>query len=123
MAMTSLVLRYRWQQRAAAILCGVIGTTGALAQWWPPVAGASAPTALNRPIDPNHDPAWILAELPRIGTQRAQAIVEWRQVSPRTPAFCTPADLQHVPGIGPGTVDVITPLVSCQLQPGLNWTQ
>ncbi len=67
-------------------------------------------------IDPNTASWASLARLPGIGPGRAKAIVSYREglaaQDPSQPPFARPADLQKVSGIGPVTVETITPYLS-----------
>ena len=49
------------------------------------------------PLDPNREPAEVLALLPGLGPTRAAAVVAGRP-------YCSPDDLLRVRGIGPGTL-------------------
>lgn len=67
-------------------------------------------------VDPNVAPWWELTVLPRIGPVTAHGLVHYRQtvrVAPngptRTPAFEQIADLTRVRGIGPKTLQRISP--------------
>lgn len=62
-----------------------------------PTAPVPAPVA----VDLMRDPAWRLALLPGIGTQRAWDIVRDRR---REPPYTCLADLARIRGIGPGTI-------------------
>lgn len=66
------------------------------------------PAVLAVAINPNTDPWWKLASLPRIGKSRALQIIAARHED-GTPAFRIPADLEQVHGIGPATVQAIAP--------------
>ena len=119
MATTNPAPRSEWRERAAIVLCLFVGLAGILGQRAPRLDAATAPpNCLSRPIDLNHDPAWILTELPHIGPRRAQAIVEYRASNPLT----GPDDLLAIRGIGPSTVAAVEPYVGWDLGPGPNWT-
>ena len=61
-------------------------------------------------VDPNTAPRWKLTALPDIGEGTARKIVEYREVhADRSPVFRRPDDLQSVPGIGPKTIQRISP--------------
>ncbi|MCH8852641.1 MAG: helix-hairpin-helix domain-containing protein [Planctomycetes bacterium] len=67
-------------------------------------------------VDPNVAPWWELTVLPRIGPATAHSLVHYRQTvqgaangSTRTPAFEQKADLTRVRGIGPKTLQRISP--------------
>jgi DNA uptake protein ComE-like DNA-binding protein len=64
-------------------------------------------------INPNTASAGSLVRLPGIGLTRAEAIVACRERSVQrngdTPAFCCPADLMQIRGIGPKTVAGLVP--------------
>ncbi|MFH1108748.1 MAG: helix-hairpin-helix domain-containing protein [Planctomycetota bacterium] len=67
------------------------------------------PPAVNA-IDPNTAPWWELTALPDIGEGTARKIVEYRQAhADRSPVFRRPDDLEPVPGIGPKTIERISP--------------
>lgn len=79
-------------------------------------AGATAPTksapAALASVDPNTAPWWELMVLPDIGEITARKIVEYRHGGARRkPMFHQPADLESVPGIGPKTVQRISPFL------------
>ncbi len=70
------------------------------------------------PIDPNRAPWWELTMLPRIGEHLARRVVRFRELGAgdpeagvATPVFCRPADLEGVRGIGPKTVQRISPFL------------
>jgi len=75
----------------------------------PPRGAASA--VLAGRIDPNVDPWWKLTALPRIGTQRAMLIVDYRRGPDGPHPFENPADLCRIKGIGPRTVQLAAPLL------------
>jgi hypothetical protein len=58
-------------------------------------------------LDPNREDAATLAVLPGIGSARAAAIVRERERAP----FCSSAELQRVPGIGPRIAAGLAPFV------------
>ena len=61
-------------------------------------------------IDPNTAPWWELTALPDIGEGTARKIVEYREAhANRSPVFRRPDDLEPVPGIGPKTIQRISP--------------
>ena len=61
-------------------------------------------------IDPNTAPWWELTALPDIGEGTARKIVEYREAhADRSPVFRRPDDLEPVPGIGPKTIERISP--------------
>ena len=64
-------------------------------------------------IDPNRAPWWELTMLPRIGEHLARRVVRFRELGAgvATPVFCRPADLEGVRGIGPKTVQRISPFL------------
>jgi DNA uptake protein ComE-like DNA-binding protein len=53
------------------------------------------------------------AELINISEKRAEAIVEYRRHyltrNPNHPAFNSPSALEQIPGIGPATIETMTP--------------
>lgn len=67
-------------------------------------------------VDPNQAEWWELAALPRIGEVTAKKIVEYRRDHAAMPAdepvFRTAQDLTRVRGIGPKTVERLTPFLS-----------
>jgi len=73
---------------------------------------------INSTIDVNRAPWWELTLLPGIGEGKAKAVVEFREVQRANngwdedqPVFRSPEDLQQVHGIGPKTVERMTPFV------------
>ena len=61
-------------------------------------------------INPNNAPWWELMVLPGVGETTARKIVEYREADARrNPIFHKPADLDPIPGIGPKTIQRITP--------------
>jgi hypothetical protein len=73
---------------------------------------------INSTIDVNRAPWWELTLLPGIGEEKARAVVEFREVQRANhgwdedqPVFRSPDDLQQVHGIGPKTVERMTPFV------------
>jgi len=61
-------------------------------------------------IDPNTAPWWELTALPDIGEGTARKIVEYREAhADRSPVFRRPDGLEPVPGIGPKTIERISP--------------
>lgn len=62
---------------------------------------------LDSRVNPNEASIESLARLPGLGPVRAGAIVAYRRDCPRHPPFRNGGDLQHVRGIGPGTVESI----------------
>ena len=76
--------------------------------------GTTKPTSPPPPslasINPNTAPWWELMVLPDIGETTARKIVEYRGADARRkPIFHKPADLEPVPGIGPKTIQRISP--------------
>jgi|YNPBryantNP2012_1023418.scaffolds.fasta_scaffold06961_2 competence ComEA-like helix-hairpin-helix protein len=67
------------------------------------------PDQLRLRIDPNRASAAELELLPRVGPRLAEKIIAYRQSVASQPAFRTPEDLDRVPGIGPGTVELLRP--------------
>jgi hypothetical protein len=71
-----------------------------------------APMVLEDAVNPNTASLASLLRLPRLGPERAQAIVDYRVkvVGERgAPAFRDLKDLDAVPGLGPVTVQAIAP--------------
>ena len=69
-------------------------------------------------INPNRAPWWELTMLPRIGEHLARRVVRFRELragEPEAgvarPVFRRPADLEGVRGIGPKTVQRISPFL------------
>lgn len=62
-------------------------------------------------VDPNTAPWWVLAELPGIGETKAREIVRFRgSPAPRAAKrFQSSIDLDQVRGIGPKTVERVSP--------------
>lgn len=72
---------------------------------------APSPAALAS-INPNTAPWWELMVLPGIGESTARKIVEYRDSDAwQNPIFQKPADLEPVPGIGPKTIQRISPFL------------
>ena len=59
-------------------------------------------------IKPNHASVASMVRLPNIGPERAKAIIEYRMEGE---PFETVADLQKIRGIGPKTVEALSPWV------------
>ena len=66
-------------------------------------SGTETDLALDSKINPNTAPAPLLMQLPKIGPEKALAIIEYRRQTKRQPAFENIEDLQKVKGIGPKT--------------------
>ncbi len=63
-------------------------------------------------IDPNTAPWWELMVLPGVGETTARKIVDYRDAhSGEGIVFGQPADLEPVPGIGPKTIQRISPFL------------
>lgn len=65
-------------------------------------------------VDPNTAPWWELTILPGVGESTARAIVEHRrqaQIAGQSRPFKVAADLEHVHGIGPKTIERLEPLL------------
>jgi len=70
-----------------------------------------APPALAS-INPNTAPWWELMVLPDIGEATARKIVDYRDShADPMPVFKSPADLEPVPGIGPKTIQSVSPFL------------
>jgi hypothetical protein len=63
-------------------------------------------------INPNTAPQGSLVRLPGVGPARAIAIIEYRNGYDGERAFCSPADLDAVTGLGPKTVEKMMPWIS-----------
>jgi hypothetical protein len=67
-------------------------------------------------IDPNTATEAELAEIPDLGEKRAASIVEYRRQyltrNPNHPAFKASSDLEQIPGIGPATIETMTPYLN-----------
>ncbi len=64
---------------------------------------------INRPLPINRADQAVLEMLPGIGPHLATAIIKTSQ---RAGRFAGPADLLKVPGIGPGTMQQLAPLIT-----------
>jgi len=62
---------------------------------------------IDNKLNPNTASVYELAQLPAIGTARAQAITEYRQNN----AFNNAKDLENVKGIGEKTANKLSPLL------------
>ena len=77
-------------------------------------------TMLESQINPNNASQVVLALLPGIGTTRANAIISYRKnftgqgQGPNNRPFEKPQDLQKIHGIGPKTVQQISPWLKFQ---------
>ena len=109
---------------SCAVLLVLLSVVLARAAWQgiPRAAGADPLPPAVCTVDPNVAPWWELTILPRIGETSALAIVQYRESaamsSPeaeRSPAFVLPNDLQAVHGIGPKTVQRITPYLRLRI--------
>ena len=60
-------------------------------------------------INPNNVPLASLLRLPGIGAKKAQAIIDYRSGFNGRYAFENSSDLQNISGIGPKTVEKISP--------------
>jgi hypothetical protein len=65
----------------------------------------SARLLYGAPLDPNREPAEVLALLPGLGPARAADMVATRP-------FCALADLDRVPGIGPATLRALAAVLT-----------
>jgi competence protein ComEA len=65
-------------------------------------------------VDINSADASQLASLPGIGPSKSQAIIDYRT---KNGPFQSAADLEKVPGIGPKTMEKLTPLI--MVKPGM----
>ncbi|MGL6057018.1 MAG: ComEA family DNA-binding protein [Culicoidibacterales bacterium] len=75
-----------------------------------PQAEPSANPVVDGKININSAPANLLEELPGIGPQKAQAIIEFRQQTP----FQQPSDVMNVTGIGEKTYEKLKDLIFVQ---------
>ena len=73
----------------------------------PPVATTDQQAVANGKVNINLASATLLQELPGIGPQKAQAIIEYRQQTP----FVTIQDIQKVSGIGEKTFAKLEALI------------
>jgi len=76
----------------------------------PPASGA-ARLLYGERLDPNREPAEVLALLPGIGPARAEAIVAARP-------HCSLADIDRTPGVGPVTLLLLSEWLTFRDQPG-----
>jgi DNA uptake protein ComE-like DNA-binding protein len=79
-----------------------------------PASSASAtivPDQARLRLDPNVATREELMLLPRIGPVLADAIIEYRESAKPGLAFLSAEDLDHVPRIGPVTVEQLRPLL------------
>jgi DNA uptake protein ComE-like DNA-binding protein len=108
-------------KRAAATLASVIAGLLLARAWWD--ESRSAPVPLRRApasgatrllygerLDPNREPAEVLALLPGLGPARAAALVSARPL-------CSLADVDRVPGIGPATLRQLAPRLALAPSP------
>jgi len=73
-------------------------------------AAGNCDFVLDEKINPNTACAGSLIRLPNVGPSRAMAIIEYRNSCDEAQkAFKTGADLQKIKGIGPKTVESVTP--------------
>jgi len=73
-------------------------------------AAGNCDLVLDEKINPNTACAGGLIRLPNVGPSRAMAIIEYRNSCDEAQkAFKTGTDLQKIKGIGPKTVESITP--------------
>lgn len=118
MALHQLTEDQRWRRRRSqawgflvATGFAVVATGFLVPAAWP--GRVDTPTSLVARINPNTATAASLARLPGIGWTRAQAIIVHREhvdrARPGAVAFRSPEDLQRIPGIGPKTVQDLTP--------------
>ncbi|MGL4971530.1 MAG: ComEA family DNA-binding protein [Culicoidibacterales bacterium] len=75
-----------------------------------PQAEPSANPVVDGKININSAPANLLEELPGIGPQKAQAIIDFRQQTP----FQQPTDVMNVTGIGEKTYEKLKDLIFVQ---------
>jgi DNA uptake protein ComE-like DNA-binding protein len=110
--------RARRNARALAAVAA-LALLRALADWptshaapprTPPSHGA-ARLLYGAPLDPNREPADVIAALPGIGPQRAASIVAARP-------FCGLGDIDRVAGVGPKTLRNVAGLLTFDDPPG-----
>ena len=77
------------------------------------IAGETQPVAaIPLQLDPNTASVQELAAIPGVGPGLAERIVLYRNrrmAAGHSPAFAEPGDLDHVDGIGKGTLEAISP--------------
>ncbi len=69
--------------------------------------GSGADFAIQDRINPNTACAASLSRLEGIGPTRAQSVIDYRENTPRKPAYVAANDLQKIHGFGPKTVEKI----------------
>jgi DNA uptake protein ComE-like DNA-binding protein len=98
-----------------ALLGPVIAWSG-WSTWNAPAVHRTANPPAQTTIDPNTAQWWELTVIPGIGPALARRIIEYRESpaagAPDGRAFHRPEDLQQVHGIGPRTVEKMTPYLS-----------
>lgn len=92
-------------------LSGLVAGTGAAVQ---KADRAARPLDAGERIDPNRADVTELDRLPGVGPATALAIVEARDAGA---VFRAPADLQQVRGLGPRTVEKLTPHLDLEAPP------
>ncbi len=99
--------RSRAASRAAALVAAALlvravadGDPAAAVAPRPAPATGAARLLYGAPLDPNREPAHVLALLPGIGPTRAAEIVSARP-------HCSLADVDAVPGVGPATLKAL----------------
>ena len=97
------------------MLCGVVLFLWLAPRLAQPLTPRTPPLPIVSTINPNDAPWWELASLPDVGESLARAIVKHRDATrgasgaTASPAFTCLKDLDTVPGIGPKTLQRLSP--------------